>query len=385
LKINWLLSSALSLILVSGCSASAVPTKIATSSAEPTTSSKPPAAPSAATATKPNGIPEKVTVGEFTQEKVLTAQPTPPSTYKKFLGSGKAGPIIPGLKQGLVPQGITYVSAQNWLLLSSYRDGGAPSVLSVIDMESNKLLKTLVFYENETTPYKGHAGGIAVSSKHLWVGSENLVRGIGLDEIVKAQDGGKIVFQDQFKPETKASFISYSDSILWAGDFYDTPNPTSDRHHMTSTDKKAYKAWVTGYKLDAASDTLGKSQPIEPGSNRYVPDYVFAITDKVQGFSTQKGKVLLSQSAGRGNDSYLYIHRDVRTESPHTMVTIAGHEVPVWFLDGSNQTDRLFMPPMSEGLENVKDQLAVLFESGADKYRPNGTFPMDQVYLLSLN
>ncbi|TVY07880.1 hypothetical protein [Paenibacillus cremeus] len=327
---------------------------------------------------------EKVTVGEFTQEKAVTSSPAMPPAYKRFFEAGSFGPVIPGLKQGLVPQGITYMPEQNWAVFASYRYDGGASTLSVVDLATGKLIKTLKMFENDSTPYKGHAGGITASASHLWVGSENLVRAISLKDIVQAEDGGHVVFNEKFKPEKKASFIAYSsDGVLWAGDFYDTPNPTAERHLMQSTDKKAYKAWTVGYRLDSATDLPRKETPSDSG--RLVPDYIFSITDKIQGFAVSQGKVLLSQSAGRSNDSQLLIYRDVRSEKPHAQVKLADREVPLWFLDGSDLKDQLAMPPMSEGLQPVGSQVAVTFESGAGIYSSAGKYPMDQVYFFKAN
>lgn len=350
------------------------PTSAAPASASPAT-----AAPMQTT----EPVVEKLTVGSFTQEKVIEGSRAVPPAYERFLSMGSLGPVIPGIKQGTVPQGIAYMEKQNWLIVSSYRYDGGSAVLAVIDLATNKLVKTLSMYEDAQTPYKGHAGGIAVSAEHLWMGSENVVRSMDLKDIIEAEDGGHIVFRDAFKTETKASFIAYSDDgILWTGDFYDTPNPTAERHHMESTDHKAYKAWATGYRLDPATDSLGADRPSDDG--RLVPDCIFAITDKIQGFAISQGFVLLSQSAGRSNDSHLLIYRDVRKDPPNSRVKLADREVPLWFLDGSNETEDRPMPPMSEGLQPIKDRVAVVFESAAGIYNSGGKFPMDQIFLMKV-
>lgn len=327
-------------------------------------------------------FPANVTVGAFTQEKVTPEQRTIPPTYTKFFKKSEIGPVIPGLQQGLVPQGIAYFASRNWIVISSYRDK-APSVLSVVDLKTNKLLKTVLLYENEATPYTGHAGGIAISAKHLWVGSDSQVRAVRLDDVVNATDGGRVPFREKFKTETKASFIAYSDGVLWAGDYSDKEYPTDTTHHMTSRDNKAYKAWAAGYKIDKDTDLIGQSNPVNPASQRAIPDYIYSIADKIQGFAVHDGKVWLSQSGGRSNDSYLLGYKDVRGEEPHQRLQLAGREVPLWFLDGKNQTDTWIMPPMSEGLDTVKDKIAVLFESGAKPYLSQGAFPADQIYLFS--
>ncbi|TMV52721.1 hypothetical protein FE783_00555 [Paenibacillus mesophilus] len=358
---------------LSGCSSTAPTGDAGASSTKETSIASADASPS---------TPAKVTVGAFTQEKITPEQRTIPPTYTKFFKKSDLGPVIPGLQQGLVPQGIAYFASRNWIVISSYRDK-APSVLSVIDLKTNKLLKTVLLYENDTTPYMGHAGGIAISAEHLWVGSDSLVRAVRLDDVVNAKDGGRVPFREKFGTETKASFLAYSDGILWAGDYSDKEYPTDASHHMTSRDNKAYKAWAAGYKIDKDTDLIGQSHPVNPAAQRAIPDYIFAVADKIQGFAVHEGKVWLSQSGGRANDSYLLGYTDVRGEEPHLRLQLAGREVPLWYLDGKNMTDTWIMPPMSEGLDTVKDKIAVLFESGAKPYLSQGTFPVDQIYLFS--
>jgi hypothetical protein len=328
---------------------------------------------------------KKLTVGSYTQEKVVADDRAIPETYKPFLDSGAYGPVVPGIKQGLVPQGLAYYADSNWLIISSYQFEDAPSLLSIVDLASNQLLKTLVLYENVTKPYKGHAGGIAISAKHLWIGGENEVRAISLNDIVKAEDGGHVVFSEQFRPETKATFISYSDSMLWIGEFYDVsekPNRITDRHRLSSTDNQEHHAWVAGYKLDSATDTISKAAAVD--DNRMVPDLIFSITDKIQGFTVYQGQILLSQSMGREYDSYLLAYRDIRAEPPHTNIKLAGRDIPLWFLDSATQINKMVMPPLSEGITVVNGRVGILFESAALKFLASGKFAMDQIFYSQL-
>jgi hypothetical protein len=64
-------------------------------------------------------------------------------------------------------------------------------------------------------------------------------------------------------------------------------------------------------------------------------------------------------------------------------VKLGGRDVPVWILDGSNQTDKLVMLPLSEGLVVMNDRIIVLFESAADKYRKTTKFALDHLVFFS--
>ena len=63
----------------------------------------------------------------------------------------------------------------------------------------------------------------------------------------------------------------------------------------------------------------------------------------------------------------------------------SGATVPLWFLDGENYLGEIDFPPMSEGIVMIGDRLAVLSESGAQKYQFGGKGPLDLVVLLDVS
>lgn len=340
--------------------------------------------PSASVSPSPSATPkvyEKVTVGSYTQEKVVTKELIVPTTYKKFFNDSVAGPVVPGLKQGLIPQGMTYVKEKNWLVISSYRDNKQPSLLSIVDLGTGKLVKTLVMHSTDSTPYTGHAGGVTASASHLWVASDNKVYQLDLADVVKAEDGGKAVFKNTFPTETKASYIVYAEGVLWVGEYADgTDYPTSETHYLKNTENKTNKSWAGGYKLDPATDTIAKSQP-NAADGKLIPDVILSTPDKIQGMELHQGSFLLSQSGGRSNDSMLLGYANPLANKPDTEVTVGSTKVPVYLFDGKTRKDAVILPPMSEGLVSRDGKIGVLFESGAEKYS-NGSFPIDLVYWL---
>jgi hypothetical protein len=57
---------------------------------------------------------------------------------------------------------------------------------------------------------------------------------------------------------------------------------------------------------------------------------------------------------------------------------------PFWFLDGENHVRSIDLPPMAEKIVIIENQLAVLFESGAKKFKRFGKSPLDHIILLKL-
>jgi hypothetical protein len=172
------------------------------------------------------------------------------------------------------------------------------------------------------------------------------------------------------------------------GDFYrDTTHPTEEFRHMENRDGTTYCAWVVGYELDEATENEFETKSLVDGSYA-TPDRILSVTDRVQGMTylPEQGKIALSQSYGRKNNSTLYFFDDPMKSDAHTTVTLNGVSIPVWFLDGKMSCEKVTMPPMSEGVANVNGKVYVLFESGAEKYRlDGGKMPVDMVYAVEVS
>jgi hypothetical protein len=301
--------------------------------------------------------------------------------YAKFRAISSMGPVVPGLMQDLVPQGLAYWPEQGWLVISYYTKAAQPSALAIVDARTGKLVKGLRMYEAEGRPYMGHAGGVAISKGNLWMGSGGDMFRMTLKDLLAAPDNGNIIFAGHYRMETNSSFVAYSDGILWAGEFY---HPTAGyntdpRHHLTNKQGTKYGAWVAGYRLDPATD--------QPAA---APDYLLSIRDQIQGMTVTKDSVILGRSYGRKVDSnlYRYVLPDL-SGAPHQTVTVAGKTVPLWFLDETTQTNNdpvQVLPPMSEGVvTDGANRLFVLFESGANEYRFDGFNPLDRLAIVDLN
>ncbi|HLO02897.1 MAG TPA: lamin tail domain-containing protein [Symbiobacteriaceae bacterium] len=311
----------------------------------------------------------------ITQQELIGAEYG--DLYPAFWNSSTAGPIVPGLTEDLVPQGAAYWADQDLLLLSNYLDDGRPTVLTLVKATSGALVKTLHLYQEDGSAYIGHAGGLAVSTKHLWVASGSAVYRIPLSDLLAAPDNGEIHFAGRIPTETNASFTAYADNILWVGEFHHPPTYQTDpSHKLTSRDGKNYGAWIVGYRLDNEFD--------QPST----PDFVLSIPDRIQGMAVSGDSIVLSQSFGRNNNSTLFRYaKPDLAGAPDQTVTVNGSTVPLWFLDGLNQAPNygaLTLPPLAEGLVSDGDRLFVLFESGANQYRHTAYSPLDRLRVLSL-
>jgi hypothetical protein len=323
----------------------------------------------------------KAPAGLVTQEEAGIKIRVDMPEIKWFLDNAKQGPIVPALKQEAIPQGLAYLEEKNWLLVTSYRENGKSSLLSVIDAETGKLVKAHELYKGANLPYTGHAGGVTVSKQHVWVSSDGNAFWLKKEDLIKADNESKLTFGGSVLTDTRASFTTYSEGVLWVGEYAQGSSyPTSKTHYMNNRDNKEHKAWTVGYKLDPATDLPKPAAGKDPA----VPDYILSIPDMIQGMEVGHDRIILSESYGRNNASALIVHKLPIAEPPHQTVEIGTAKVPVWFLDSKTKQQEQKAPPMSEGVVTIKGTTHVLFESGAKKYMSSSTYPLDRIQLIKL-
>lgn len=330
-------------------------------------------------------VPQSVTPSHQQITQVQRAINNMDSKYQTLWDIGGDGPIIPGLVQDLVPQGIAYYPDMNWLLIVSYLNDDRPGTVSILDATTGNLIKSVVLYMQDGTPYLGHAGGIAISKEHAWISSGTSLYKFKLDALIQAQDNDEIRFIDQIKVPVKASYTAFANGVLWVGEFYEAGSyPTDASHHQTTRSGEKHFAWIAGYELDSITDS--HPQLIGNG-NTAIPDKILSVRDKVQGVAITNDAIILSTSFGRNKDSDLFRYNNPLNETAHFNPVIGTTEVPAWFLDGQSakpNNSQLTIVPMAEGITNIGNDLYVLLESGANKYRYTTTYIMDRMLKLDL-
>ncbi|OXM87280.1 lamin tail domain-containing protein [Paenibacillus rigui] len=307
--------------------------------------------------------------------------------FPDFWNMSQPGLVVPGLVEDVVPQGMAYDKEKDWLLISNYREDGRPSTLSVIDAKTNRMIKSLNLYQENNTPYTGHAGGVAISRSNVWIASGSYLYRIPLETIVQAENQDQVSFADKILTPTRASLAAYHNGVLWVGEYYEEPGyPTDSSHKLMNRDQEMYGAWLAGYKLDDVSD---RPAPDHPSVNdALVPDYILSIPGNIQGVDVLDDQIILTQSFTRAKGSSLVRYKQPLGQVPDTTVSLGQYPVPVWFLDSQSRIEsngELAAPPMAEGVVDREGKLYVLFESGANAYRTTALQPLDRVQVLDLS
>jgi len=302
--------------------------------------------------------------------------------YDNYLVISEQFSLIPGLKEDYVPQGLGYMPSEDWFVISSYSSKG-PSVLSFLNGTTGEYIKSVVILNEDGSFYTGHAGGVAASEFNLWISSGKYLRKISMEKILDAKDGEEIRIESKFNTGTNASFAAYKNGVIWAGEFYRFDNYLTDPTHYQKIETgERNNAWITGFILDETTDELINTIPIDE-SIPVTPDYIISVPDIVQGVAfLDDGKIALSKSYGRANDSIIQIFKfDAESAS---WIDIDGKSVPLWILSSLNLENELLVLPMSEGIIQKDDYFYILYESAAKKYLITTKYATDYIWRIPI-
>lgn len=317
------------------------------------------------------------------------------NSYPDFKAGAEAAFVIPGLKKGqnFVLQGVEYCEALGWTFLCGYIKPATDkknSVIFVLDMNKTvtnsigksyrgALIKEVFLLKEDGEPFTGHAGGIAVTDKNVWIANGGRIYRLPLSDIASAEPSSEMHFADSLKMPVLASYCSFHDGILWVGEFeYAKDGYVTDEAHHNSQNS-SLKGWTVGYVinesgLDGYDQTTGMKAAFL--KDVAVPDYALWHGEKVQGMAEADDRIVLSVSYGRTNNSTIAIYenpvRGLCAKSADTYITIEGQSVPCFLLTTSLK--KVTAPPMSEDLSVVKEdgKIKVLIATESAAYNYNG-------------
>ena len=290
--------------------------------------------------------------------------------YSKFGQSGELSIVIPGCPQDFVPQGLTYYAPKNLLFFSGYSSEKNASTLISVNPATGEIVKEIFLKNLDGSWYTGHAGGVCVTDKNIFISDKNKLYRLPMSAYESAEFSDVRTFAETIAVPCEASYCQLNDGVLWVGEFYYQKKEefhTDPSHEVKGPDGTTYNSWLLGYRL--VSHTENELDPACLTADGAIPDYVLVTTDRIQGLAFCGGKIFLSQSYGRKNDSAIYRYSNVLGTDPDMKVNVLGAPRPVWFLDAEAQESKLVCPPMTEGLCTMGDNVYISFESAATKYR----------------
>ena len=261
---------------------------------------------------------------------------------------------IPGLSEGLIPQGLCYDENTKEFLVTGYRSDNQPSQISVVGKESGEEVKRVGLLDRDGKEYCGHVGGISLKGNYLYVaGSEGLLV-YSYKDLKAAASGETIQALGIFSTATEDDKLGVA--FTHVGEFYRESNyPTPDSHKYTTAAGDGNTALILAYRLDE-NEEFGIAPSVERA---------YSIPGLVQGMCfDEEGRFCLSTSYGPAF-SHIYIYNEPKQEGE---ITVLGQQVPLFVLDSSVLKTDLKIAPMSEEIVTVEGKLYVMCESASNKY-----------------
>ena len=276
--------------------------------------------------------------------------------YGTFFNNFKESFLVPGLYEGIIPQGVCFDETTGYLLITGYyEDGLYPSMVMCVDQKTGKFISAHPLSNTEGEPYYGHAGGVAASQNTVYITTDSQCYTFSSSILKETKSNEEIRFTGKFKLNTLGSFACISNNILWTGDFIESDDKEREKvtNVTTLNNGETFYAYCEGYILE---DGLPSVNKINNDSNGYIPDYFLAIPEQVQGMAfTKTDKIIFSTSYGRKNDSKIYIFDDVLISEKVGAIKVDGKNVDLFACNNESLVKEIVAPPMAEGLAEHYD------------------------------
>ena len=325
-----------------------------------------------------SGVIDDVTAG-FKREHVMVDWKALNQSYIPNYLSGCAVPmdgtngnpnyLVPGQTEDMIPQGLTYLPEKDWILVSSYdKSEKNPSVVFALDRETGSFAAQFNLYTPDGEPWKCHAGGIAASDYNLYVTSDSGVAYFPLDDLdVESGTIKDIAYKETMNfgqlGITYSAYISASDGMLWAGNFYSNSplSPSLAKMGFIGKDwvwkpNDEYFNAILGYKLSGNSSKKEWESLVAIKDNASKVVNVDNSMDCIQGISFRKVN----------DDTYrMYLSRTVDGSIGAALAaaTVDLSENVVYVNESNFKLHKNL--PGAEGIVFIGDDIHILYESGA--------------------
>ena len=306
--------------------------------------------------------------------------------YATFFNNFSKNFVVPGLYEGIIPQGICFDETTGYLLITGYfEDALFPSMVMCVDQKTGKFISAHPLLNTEGEPYYGHAGGIASSQNTVYITTDYECYTFSSSVLKETKNNTEIRFTGKFKLNTLGSFACIHNNIFWTGDFIESDDKEREKVTDVTTlnNGETFYAYCEGYILEDGLPSINK---INSESNGYIPDYFLAIPEQVQGMAfTKTDKIIFSTSYGRKNDSKLYIYDDVLITEKSGTKKVDGKNIDLYACNNEMLIKEITAPPMAEGMAIHYDGIYLIFESGAEKYRNHrGKNPLENAFFTTI-
>ncbi len=282
---------------------------------------------------------------------------------------------IPEISSGFIPQGIAIDENSEKLLLTGYFGDGDASPLFVIDMSDGSSKKIHMTFGNGKE-FKGHAGGLSVYGDKLYIAgsTQYCMFYYNLVDIIEAEDGSCLPFSGRVDLKNdddylRVSFTAVDNNLLYAGEFHKSPLFYTHRSHKITYEGTVQKGYLFGFKVD--------------DSNMVLPECVFSISDKAQGACFYGDNLYISRSNGfLPSQIMTFSLKDIKTSQKQR---ILGMDVPLYVASEALAKKITLIPPMSEEIYAYEDQMYIVYEAAANRYRIGKKNGQDSIHAIPID
>ena len=325
---------------------------------------------------------------KLTQTQMITGELPNELQLKDFNNNSEAAFIIPGLKEGFIPQGLFYEKDHDIFLISGYyKDKAQPSRVILVDGNGN-FVKSVGCLTKTGKNATGHFGGIAAYKDNVYVATTSVTHVLSLSKILEADNDAYVPIEAELYTDTTCSYINVCDGVLYIGEFTDITFDDIKGATNVYKDKfgQKYYSRCNAFILDENAQWGIKADKIDE-ENNMVPDFAFTSPFKVQGMARlADGKIVYTASSTPITNSRVYLYEDVTLGEPDKIIEVAGQEVPLYYCQKSDRIAQYRVPTFLEEITVHPDgSVYIITESAAAAYVDQSKNPIDYVIRWDIN
>lgn len=324
---------------------------------------------------------------KLTQTDMIAGELPYELQLKDFYANSEEAFVIPGLKEGFVPQGIFYEEKNDIFLLSGYYKNKAQTSRVIVVDGDGTFIKS-VGCQGKKSKATGHFGGIAVYKDNVYVVSTSVTHVLSLSKILAADDDTYVPIEAELYTDTTCSYVNVCDGVLYIGEFTDITIDDVKSATNVYKDKwgKKYYSRCNAFILDENAQWGIKADKID-ADNNMVPDFAFTSPFKIQGMARlADGKIVYTASSTAVTNSRVYLYEDVTADSPDEIIKVAGQDVPLYYCQKKDRIAQYRVPTYLEEITVYPDgTVYIITESAAAPYVQQSKNPIDYVIKWDIN
>ncbi|MDE7159146.1 MAG: hypothetical protein K2N74_06205, partial [Clostridiales bacterium] len=213
--------------------------------------------------------------------------------YPKFESIAEEEFKIPGLKEGISPQGLAVLpeGSEYDFAVSGYMVDKSPSRVYLIKSDTDEA-KYFTLKTKDGKAVDSHFGGVTATKNYILIADTKTVVRVPLQDALDAENGAAVEIYDELKTDINVAYCYYyeEENLLFAGEFYREKNyKTDESHHLTKDGGETNFAFIYAYEADENAAGGVKSEK---------PVSILSVRGLVQGVSVTTDKIYLSCSYG---------------------------------------------------------------------------------------